>query len=456
VGAGVLISQLRDVGPRELARDAWFQVAMLIAVVGTGTFYAGAAILSLERPKAFGKSERGVYIARFARDHDESVQVKTFEVVRGELFSRKAPKDIKIVQLPRTVADSEAATRLLSASNARVVVWGTFLTPDDVYYTVTTAPDGTELQVSAKFSDMKPLSSTLCDYLESTPPAEAASQGDQLAFLKKQVESLEQQRDELLARQAGVPRRELTGSLENRSQTVITIGIDHYMKTVPPQRFAVSDAEAVSKFFQGRMNARVVGLRNEAATRVGVLNALEEVGANSAKDDSIILFFSGAGGGGANNSYLVPFDGDPEHPDATMISLADIFNWSNRLAVPQVVILLDTTVGLVQTLEREDPRAQSNSKTMSEAARAILASEGDSEHAIELSRVGQSVFTYYLLQGLSGEADFNNDGIITFNELRTYIDYRLAEVSAQFGLRQRPVSSVTGLGDPVIVVLAKK
>nr|MBI3612803.1 hypothetical protein [Nitrospirota bacterium] len=51
---------------------------------------------------------------------------------------------------------------------------------------------------------------------------------------------------------------------------------------------------------------------------------------------------------------------------------------------------------------------------------------------------GHSVFTYYLLEGLKGLADLNDDGIIPASELYSYLDGRVFSAAQMKGHTQRP------------------
>jgi uncharacterized caspase-like protein len=43
----------------------------------------------------------------------------------------------------------------------------------------------------------------------------------------------------------------------------------------------------------------------------------------------------------------------------------------------------------------------------------------------ELEKFGHGVFTYYLLEGMKGEADFNNDYTVTIGELMDYVEEKV-------------------------------
>ncbi len=67
---------------------------------------------------------------------------------------------------------------------------------------------------------------------------------------------------------------------------------------------------------------------------------------------------------------------------------------------------------------------------------AFLLSSKSEEFSLESQGLRQGIFSYYLIQGLKGEADQNKDRIVTLDELYTYV-YR--EVRTYSGNLQTPV-----------------
>ncbi len=49
----------------------------------------------------------------------------------------------------------------------------------------------------------------------------------------------------------------------------------------------------------------------------------------------------------------------------------------------------------------------------------------------ERDDLGHGVFTYYLLQGLKGKADFNADGLITVDEAYSYVSTHVPSATGQ-------------------------
>ena len=61
-----------------------------------------------------------------------------------------------------------------------------------------------------------------------------------------------------------------------------------------------------------------------------------------------------------------------------------------------------------------------------------------------LSEVKHGIFSYYLMKGLEGKADTNNDRKITNGELLTYLDDNISQKASELGRQQNPSLA----GDP--------
>ena len=74
---------------------------------------------------------------------------------------------------------------------------------------------------------------------------------------------------------------------------------------------------------------------------------------------------------------------------------------------------------------------------------AFLLSSKDTEYSKESSGLRQGVFSYFLIEGMKGKADFNRDQIVTIAELYEYIqkgvrDYTKNEQNPQLAGRYQP------------------
>lgn len=71
-----------------------------------------------------------------------------------------------------------------------------------------------------------------------------------------------------------------------------------------------------------------------------------------------------------------------------------------------------------------------------EGSTAFLLSSKKEEFSKESSGLRQGIFSHYLIKGLQGGADFNEDQIVSIQELYDYIQ---VEVSNYTGREQNPV-----------------
>ena len=68
----------------------------------------------------------------------------------------------------------------------------------------------------------------------------------------------------------------------------------------------------------------------------------------------------------------------------------------------------------------------------------MLQSSGKFQTSLEDKMLKQGVFSYYLLKGLKGEADRNNDGIVVLKELIFYLEREVQEHCKRLFHMQKP------------------
>ena len=74
--------------------------------------------------------------------------------------------------------------------------------------------------------------------------------------------------------------------------------------------------------------------------------------------------------------------------------------------------------------------------------------------ASEVQQLGHGIFTYSLLAGLNGAADGGSkDGKITINELKSFIDDNVPELTQKYkGQAQYPQSWIRGMDFPLVII----
>ncbi len=238
------------------------------------------------------------------------------------------------------------------------------------------------------------------------------------------------------AKPAPVPRAAATGYANSWA---ILVGIDNYPKW-PRLEYAVRDAEGVgqalvSKF--GFAQERVIMLKNEQATREGILAAFHGQLAHRGllPNDRVFVFFAGHGAtrklsSGRDLGYIVPYDADPDNLATDAIPMTEIQNIAESLPAKHALFVMDACYsGLGLT------RGAANASFLRDNARRLgrqmLTAGGTDQLVADGGPNGHSVFTWTLLQGLGGKGDLNGDGLITATELAAYVAPAVSSVSRQ-------------------------
>jgi uncharacterized caspase-like protein len=219
----------------------------------------------------------------------------------------------------------------------------------------------------------------------------------------------------------------------------IVIGIDEYKKW-PRLQYAVRDAASVGQLLVqkfGFASRRVVTLKNEQATRAGILAAFhDQLGHGAVQpNDRIFVFFAGHGAtrklsSGRDLGYIIPYDSDPEQFATDAIPMTEIQNIAESLSAKHELFVMDacysglglTRGGGASSFMRDNARR---------LGRQMLTAGGTDQLVSDGGPNGHSVFTWTLLQGLGGKADLNGDGLITATELAAYVAPAVASVSNQ-------------------------
>jgi uncharacterized caspase-like protein/peptidoglycan/xylan/chitin deacetylase (PgdA/CDA1 family) len=219
----------------------------------------------------------------------------------------------------------------------------------------------------------------------------------------------------------------------------ILVGVDNYPKW-PRLQYAVRDAEGVGQVLVQKFGfapERVITLKNEQATRAGILAAFHDKLAHEGlqPNDRIFVFFAGHGAtrklsSGRDLGYIIPYDADPDQLATDAIPMTEIQNIAESLPAKHALFVMDACYsGLGLT------RGGANASFLRDNARRLgrqmLTAGGADQLVSDGGPNGHSVFTWTLMQGLGGKADLNGDGLITATELAAYVAPAVASVSRQ-------------------------
>lgn len=211
-------------------------------------------------------------------------------------------------------------------------------------------------------------------------------------------------------------------------------------------------------------------LYNHEATKENILNSFSKIKDISKEQDLFVFYYAGHGvmGEGIKEQskyYLVPSDvtrlyGNEELLKNKALSSKELNSLSQSLNAQKQLFILDACQS-GGALEDISKRGVAEEKAIAQLARSTgtfwITASGTEQFATELEELGHGVFTYALLEGLSGKADGGlKDGSISVSELSTYIQERVPSLAEKYkGVLQYPVGYSYGNDFPLVTVSGK-
>lgn len=243
----------------------------------------------------------------------------------------------------------------------------------------------------------------------------------------------------------------------------VVVGVGEYAsEDIPDLEFAPADARAVKEFLESDAAGpfdEVLYLENERATGAAMREALFVFLQQADWDDLVVIYYAGHGApdpGRPDNLYLLPTDAELGSLASTGFPMWDVKTALRRqIAAERVLVIADachsagTADGDVVGGSNSNEIAGGFQGLFTPSRRLMMTAADTNEFSLEDERWGgHGVFTHFMLDGLRGAGDLNDDGIVTFTELFEHVNENVR--SATNG-RQNPQRS--GLGDiPLAVV----
>lgn len=242
----------------------------------------------------------------------------------------------------------------------------------------------------------------------------------------------------------------------------VVIGIGEYRSAdIPDLEFATADARAVYEFLTSDAAGpfeedHVLYLSDEDATGDALRQALFVFLQQADWDDLVVIYYAGHGAPDPNrpdNLYLLPTDADLDALAATAFPMWDVKTALRRqIAAERVVVIADAchSAGTAEDAVGggDNPIAGGFTELFNPSRRLTLTAADTNEFSLEDARWGgHGVFTHFLLEGLDGSGDADDDGIVTFSELYDFVYGNVREAT---GGRQNPQRA--GFGDVPLAV----
>ena len=252
----------------------------------------------------------------------------------------------------------------------------------------------------------------------------------------------------------------------------VIIGISKYKDSrIPFLRYASSDAQALYDWTISQSGGKyapsqVKMLLDEDATGANIKKALFEWLGGAIEEDMVTIYFAGHGSPASpasqNNLFLLPYDTQYTSIATTGFPMWDIETALKRfIKAKKVVVIADAChsggVGQSYDVVRRASRAvdvnpiSSGLQNLSQIGDGVcVISASDEKQFSQESKDwggGHGVFTYFLLEGLKGNADYNKDTNVTLGELIPYLSEQVRRAT-----RNAQSPTVAGKFDPALSI----
>ena len=236
---------------------------------------------------------------------------------------------------------------------------------------------------------------------------------------------------------------------KNKNSIALIIGISKY-NNAPEAKYADRDANYFYDFAEnvlGITNTNIKLVSNNSANNVALKKALKIwlKGYSEPNQSDIYIFFAGHGLASTDGKelYLLPYDGEPRLLEDTALLRSEIFNTVKSINPKSVTVFLDTCYS-GQTREKDmilaDARPIAIVPVESDVPKnfTVFSASSGSEISGSLPEADHGLFSYFLMKGLEGGADANNDKKITNGELHSYVRSNVTRQAIRLGREQTP------------------
>ncbi len=230
-----------------------------------------------------------------------------------------------------------------------------------------------------------------------------------------------------------------------RSYAVI-VGVSSYrnLEARYQLKYAERDAQAIftALISPEGGNFRVENvhlLTNEKATLAAVRAEIGTWLPSVAKeDDRVLIYFAGHGFMYQGKGYLAPHDFDRNRTAETGFPMDELGSVIGAKIKAKSKILLTDACHSGAITPEETESLNSTLGDLNKSLFSLTASRAREQSFEDPSlKGGHGVFTYYVVQGMEGEADSSGDGVVTADELAEYVHTQVREYTKN---QQNPTS----------------
>ncbi|NQT65684.1 MAG: caspase family protein [FCB group bacterium] len=240
------------------------------------------------------------------------------------------------------------------------------------------------------------------------------------------------------------------GSKKNDNILAVVFGIEDY-KNVSDVSFAHRDARFIKEYFLQTLGIKENNIYYKANEDVSKAEFDKVFSADGwldkrVKEGKTEIYFYYAGHGAPdikqNKAYLIPYDGDPNYASQTGYEMEEIYNNLADLKAKSVTVFLDACF---TGANRENEMLLADARPLMIEVKSpiahgitVFSATGQKEISSAWREKKHGLFSYFLMKGMQGEADVNNDNKLTLKELGDYIQEKVSEQAGHLDREQTP------------------
>jgi len=227
----------------------------------------------------------------------------------------------------------------------------------------------------------------------------------------------------------------------NEDALALIIGVADYQRTPAKAAYADEDAKTFYDYAMLKLGVpagNIKELVNIDANRIDVGLAVKDWLSRSTKrgKSDVYVFFAGHGlaSDDGEQMFLLPHDGEPRLLEESAILRDELFVDIASTNARSVTVFLDTcysgtTRGTDMLIASRPIAIRALEQSIPDNFTVMTAAAGD-QTAKPLEEAKHGMFSYFLMKGMEGEADANQDNKITAGELHQYVQTNVVQQSS--------------------------
>jgi uncharacterized caspase-like protein len=206
----------------------------------------------------------------------------------------------------------------------------------------------------------------------------------------------------------------------------VIIGVADYQNenVCPDLTYTVPDAQKVYTFLKSSAGGAVPAnhirfLIDKKATKANIMKEMDYIFKFAKPQDRVIFYYSGHGG----NGFFCPTDiGVSNNTMVNALSHDEVKDAFKKCKARTKLCIADACfAGSIKSVNRSlNTKSYIGLEDKSAGIAVIMASKS-TQTSGEDPKLGQGIFSYFMVQGLAGKSDSNRDKVVTIKELFTYV-----------------------------------